>query len=244
MNISIIAFLLLIGAIAFMISTISAGGGALLLLPLLSFYLSPAQAAPVIGLGNLIGRPVRLLLFWKYINWTVSKYYIPSACLGTIPGAWLFANLQTTWLQMLIGIFLMSTIFLYGFGNTSQSFQMKAWWFAPVGFISSFIITVIGAGGPILNPFYMNYGMDKEELIATKTANSFFVGVTQVGSYAFFSSLYGHLWMYGIVLGIGISVGNYLGKRLLKKMSSKSFRWWVIWMMFLSGLVLVLEPFF
>jgi uncharacterized membrane protein YfcA len=110
-----------------------------------------------------------------------------------------------------------------------------------MGFIIALISTVVGATGAVLNPFYLNYGLEKEYLIGTKTANSFFVGIVQVGSYAFFSALHPPLWGYGVALGLGAAAGNFFGKRMLARMSSKRFRIWVIWAMVASGGVMLIR---
>jgi uncharacterized membrane protein YfcA len=60
------------GLIAYVISTLSGGGGSLLLVPVINFLIGGKATAPVINLGNLIGEPVRILLFWKYINWKIT----------------------------------------------------------------------------------------------------------------------------------------------------------------------------
>ncbi|WP_227672310.1 hypothetical protein [Psychrobacter urativorans] len=85
----------------------------------------------------------------------------------------------------MVGAFLVSTIFQYKFGKVNKTFDMPKVGFIPLGFIIAFMSTLVGGLGPILNPFYMNAGLEKENLIATKTANSFFVGIVQIGSYAF-----------------------------------------------------------
>src|SRR3546814_14049743 len=83
-------------------------------------------------------------------------------------------------------LFRSSTVFQYRFRKRERSFIMKRWYFAPLGLLISILSTIIGALGPVLNPFYLNLGLDKEELIATKTAGSFFMGLSQIGSYTFF----------------------------------------------------------
>lgn len=90
-----------------------------------------------------------------------------------------------------------------------------------------------------MNPFYLNLGLDKEELIATKTANSFLMGLSQIVSYAFFGLLHSELWVYGISLGIGATVGNLVGKRFLVNMKSSTFRKFVIALMVISGILLI-----
>ncbi len=238
-NILYLIVLFFAGLIAFTISTVSGGGGALILVPLLNFMLGTSKTAPVLNLGTFIGRPARLILFWKYINWSVFWYYVPAALLGAFLAGWFFTRVDSSWLQILVGLFLISTVFQYQFGKKEKSFPVKLWYFIPLGFIVSVLGTIIGALGPILNPFYLNLGLDKEELIATKTVNSFFLGIAQIGSYTFFGLLHGDLWIYGIALGLGTVAGNILGKKFLSKMKSSTFRKLLILFMVISGILLI-----
>lgn len=238
-NLLILLILFIAGILAFMISTISGGGGALILVPVLNFIIGSTKTAPVLNLGTFIGRPARLILFWKYINWSVFWYYVPSAMLGAWLAAWAFTRVQASWLQILVGIFLISTVFQYKFGKKQRSFPVKLWYFIPLGFLVSVLGTIIGALGPVLNPFYLNLGLDKEELIATKTVNSFFLGISQLGSYTFFGLLYPELWVYGLSLGLGAVIGNIIGKRFLSNMKSSTFRLLLISLMVISGILLI-----
>ena len=238
-NLLYLAILFVAGIVAFVISTISGGGGALILVPFLNFLIGTTKTAPVINLGTFIGRPARLILFWKHINWKVFWYYVPAAMLGAWVAGWFFTKVEASWLQILVGVFLISTVFQYRFGKKERSFPVQLWYFIPLGFIVSILGTIIGALGPILNPFYLNLGLDKEELIATKTVNSFFLGISQISSYAFFGLLYTELWIYGIALGLGAVVGNIIGKKFLSKMKSTTFRQLLILLMVLSGILLI-----
>ncbi|MFT4698082.1 MAG: putative membrane protein YfcA [Flavobacteriaceae bacterium] len=237
-----LAFLLFIaGALAFTLSTISGGGGALMLIPFLNIFIGISQTAPVLNLGAFISRPSRIIIFWKNIVWKVFWYYVPSAILGAIVAAYLFTEVKIVWLQIIIGLFLISTFFQYRFGKKERSFNVHLWYFIPLGFIISIIGTFTGGMGPVLNPFYLNAGITKEELIGTKAANSFFLGLAQVSSYSYFGLLSKELWIYGIILGLGATIGNLMGKKLLKKMTNKTFRKLVIYIMVISGIVLLVK---
>lgn len=214
-----------------------------MLLPVLSILIGAQNVAPVLNLGNFIGRPIRLVLFWKHIHWDIVKYYLPTSFLGAWLGARLLASVESDFLEFFIGLFLVSTIFQYRFGKKKSSFKMKLWYFIPLGIIIPFITSVTGALGPLLNPFLLNYEMKKEEIIATKTICSFLTGVVQIGSYTFFGLLYGELWWWGLILGVGISLGNYIGKKLLNKMTEQSFRQWAIVFMVISGVYMIYKSF-
>lgn len=233
--------LFLFGFGAFTISTIAGGGGALILIPLVGFFVREDAVAPLVQMGNFIGRPTRIFLFRKHIRWDISRVYLPFAFVGAFLGAWLFASLSMKGLQLVLGVFLVSTIFQYRFGKKQQSFKMKRWYFAPLGFAVCFLTSLIGATGAVLNPFYLNYGVTKEDLIGTKAVNAFFVALVQLPSYAFFGKLYGEMWLMGLSIGLGAAAGNFLGKHWLKRISDRRFLQLVIILMLISGLVMIIR---
>lgn len=231
------------GMAAYLISSVSGGGGSLLLIPAVNFMFGPKVVAPILNLGALIGRPSRLIIFWKHIRWDIVIWYAPAAVMGVLVAGWFFIQVNADWFQVIIGIFLVSTIFQYRFGRKERTFEMKNWYWLPLGLGVSIISTIVGGLGPVLNPFYLNAGIVKEEMIATKTANSFFMGIFQIGTYSFLGALYGDLWVLGIVLGLGATAGNIAGKKLLGKMSDKTFRAFVLAIMFISGLYMIISKF-
>lgn len=236
-----LAGLFVAGMVAFIISTVSGGGGAMLLIPLTSSMIGTAVTPPVINLATLMSNASRLYLFWHEIDWSLTRYYVPSAIVGAWLAALVFSRLDAGWIQLLVGVFLVSTIFQYRFGKVDKTFNMPKVGFIPLGFIIAFMSTLVGGLGPILNPFYMNAGLEKENLIATKTANSFFVGMIQIGSYTFFGVFTAQLWVYGLVLGLGAVVGNVIGKRFLAGMTISQFRVMLLMLMVISGLIMIIR---
>lgn len=229
------------GAIAFTLSTISGGGGAMMQIPVLNALIGTAATAPVINLGAFISRPTRVILFWKYIDWKVFWYFVPAAMVGAWLASWWFSKISIGWVQLIVGVFLVSTVFQYQFGKKRRSFSVKLWYFIPLGLFISIVGTFTGGMGPVLNPFMLNLGIDKEALVGTKGAQAFFLGLTQISGYTYYGLLSPELWWYGGALGVGASLGNYFGKRILRKMSSASFRKWVIAVMVISGILLIVK---
>lgn len=230
-----------IGALAFTISTLSGGGGSLLSIPIVQTLIGASRTAPVINLGALIGRPVRVWLFRNNIHWPICFIYIPSAILGAWIGAYFFSRMQVPILYIFVGCFLMSTLFQFKYGKRKQSFIVQRWHFIPLGLIVSILGTIIGGMGPVLNPFYLNYNLDKEDLIGTKSFNSLIMGLSQISSYTFFGMLEPKDWIYGLAFGIGAIIGNIIGKNVLDNLKSITFRKLVIIMMVISGLFMVFK---
>lgn len=236
--------LFLSGIGAFVLSTVAGGGGALILVPALNWAIGTAATAPVLSIGTLIGRPSRLVIFWSHIRWKVSLFYIPTAVIGAWIAGFLFSNIRLEELQIVVGIFLISTLFQYRFGKAKRSFEMKLIYFAPLGFIVSMLSTLIGAMGPVLNPFYLNSDLTKEEITGTKTANSLIMGLSQLGSYSYFNLIDTQIMGYAVALGMGALLGNIIGKRYLVRMKTETFRKWVIAVMVISGVLMIVRNLF
>lgn len=228
-----------LGTSAYIISTIGAGGGALLMIPLVNFTLGASVTAPIVNLGAFFGRPSRLWLFRKTIDWKIVLYYLPASASGTLLAAIFFTKSPVIWLQILISLFLISTVLQYRFGKKKMSFHMKRWYFIPLGFFVSLIGTFTGGMGPIQNPFYLNLGLSKEYMIGTKTVNSFFMGIFQFIGYFSFDIITTEILIFGIALGIGATFGNIIGKRILIKISEAIFLKAVLAVMVISGLVML-----
>ena len=230
------------GYAAWLVSILSGGGGAMLLIPVLTWTLGPRAVAPVIAMVTLFDAPVRLKLFWGHVRWDVVRWYLPGAVAGALVGTFFFDRLAETgahWLKILAGLFLVSTVFQYGFGKRERSFNMKRWAFTPVGFVVATVSGVIGEAGPVLNPFYLNYGVEKEALIGTKSFNSIVMQTTKLAGYFAFGALLKEFLIYGAVIGMAAACASWTGKRLLSRMEGKRFRQWVVGLMVFTGLVLL-----
>ena len=243
-DVTIPRLLLLAGAgyVAWLVSILSGGGGAMLLIPVLTWTLGPRAVAPVIAMVTLFDAPVRLRLFWRHVRWDVVRWYLPGAVAGAVAGTFFFDRLAEShahWLKVLVGLFLISTIFQYSFGQRERSFPMRLWVFPPIGFVVATVSGVIGEAGPMLNPFYLNYGVQKEELIGTKSFNSLGMQTTKLAGYFAFGALLGEFLIYGLVIGVSAALASWTGKRLLRRMEGRRFRQWVVGLMVLTGFILL-----
>ena len=136
------AFLFILGLLCWLFSTVSAGGAATIVLPILGFTAGVEIAIPAVALSALMANPSRAWFFRHYIDWSVARWLIPGSLLGALIGAYSFSLLSPTWLQALLGVFLISTVFQFRFGKSKRSFKMTAPAFFPIGlFVSCLLYT-------------------------------------------------------------------------------------------------------
>ncbi len=238
-----VLILIVAGFLAWLVSLLGGGGGALLLIPVITWVkdLGPRAVAPVLAIVTLVDSPVRIALFWRHIDWRIVRWYLPGAIVGGFLGAYIFANAQAHWLKVLAALFLISTVIQYRFGAQDRSFTMRAWAFLPLGFIVAFVSGLIGEAGPVLNPFYLNYGAVKEQMIATKSVNSFAMQFTKLTTYATFGAMEWKFLYYGLILGAAAMTASWVGKKLLGRMHPRQFRLIVVTVMAVTGALMLYQ---
>lgn len=237
----VIFWLTLASFASWFFSTLAGGGTPLLLIPIVGFFLGAAAVPPVLTTGMLLGHPQRVWLYWRYIDWQLMWWYLPGAILGACLGAFTFTQIQLEWLPLLLAFLLIVSTFSYGLGSDRSFFKVRAWYFLPAGFIFAFLSGLVGSTGPLLNPLYLNYGLEKEQTIATKSAHLVIVHLAKIITYYIFGTLTLPYLGYGLLLAIGALPGNWLGQIVLQKISERRFRQLLIGSVALTGMLILWE---
>lgn len=227
------------GFLSWLISTVAGGGGEFIFILAVTYLLGAQAVAPVVTLGNLLAVPSRVLLFRHHIDWRIVRWFIAGAIPGGLAGAWLFTRTEAEWLQLIIALFLISAPFQYRFGEREKSFPVRLWHFLPAGLVVAFFSGLIGGTGPVLNPLYLNYGSEKEEMIGTKSFNSLIMHLTKIATYTTLGALRPEYLLYGMTVGVVAVAANWIGKHWLERISAKRFRQIVVWMMVVSGAFMI-----
>lgn len=229
------------GGVAWFISTIAAGGAATLLVPVIGFILGTQFVAPIISVASLCTNPTRSFLFRAHVDWRVLRFLLPGTLIGSALGAWSFSFLDPQLIQLVMALFLLTYVFQDHFSKARVTFKTKVWWFLPLGGLVSFLSGMVGATGPLLNPFLLSYGLQKEELIGTKSINSLLMQFTKLTTYTLFGSLTGIVFLYGVVIGVGAIVGVFLARRHLFNIEVERFRGYTLTMMLIAGILMLFD---
>ncbi|MEO0410772.1 MAG: sulfite exporter TauE/SafE family protein [Pseudomonadota bacterium] len=232
------AALFVAGFVTWTISTLSGGGGAMTLVPVISFVMGAQAVAPVVTVAMVVGSLGRFAIFRAHIDWRIVRWALPGAIAGAALGGFLFSVLPVDWLQLALGLFLISTVVQEYFGQSHTRLEVRPWFFAPVYFCVAGLSAVMGAIGPVMNVLFLNAGILKERMVGTKTAISLPMQLTKLISYFAFGVLSPEYAIAGLVVGIGASLSNGLSRRILAGMSDTRFRYITIAFMVLAGLAM------
>lgn len=231
---------------AWFLSSLIGGGSPLILIPVISGLLGAAAVPPVLTTGMLFGNGQRVWIYGGAIAWRVVAWCSPGAIVGAVLGAFVFSRAQIEWVGLLLALFLLTSVvgLLGDFSNRGNDstpdpqprWRIKAWHFLPIGFLYAFFSGLIGSTGPVLHPLYLNYGLTKEAMLATKSFNVLGIHVVKLIAYGVFGVLTQENLIYGVIIGVAALPGNWLGQRILAKMSDRQFRQLVILFVGASGL--------
>jgi uncharacterized membrane protein YfcA len=227
------------GFAAWSISTLAAGGGSMLLVAATSSLLGGHAIAPVVTVASLMAGPARMVAFWKHIDWRLVAWYLPGAVAGAALGGWIFTQLSSELVQIAIGLFLVSTAWQFRLGERPRSFPMRLHWFPAVSFASGMTSAIVGASGVLTNPFYLNYGMLKERMVATRAVNSLVIQLAKIATYATLGVMSVDFALHGAAAGAGAVLAVWVTRPWLRRLSSRRFRQLAVAVMVASGLLLL-----
>ena len=256
-----IVYLSVASFFAWIVSTLAGGGSPFILIPLVNLLMGAAAVPPVITIGMFFGNAHRVFLFWREIDWMLTAWYAPGAIAGAILGAYTFTQIHLDWLQLVIGVFLIVSAFLFEIEKKPEKldqkldqkldeklaealipeevkpkFQLKAWYIMPAGFLKAYVSGLVGTTGPVLNPFYLRYGLVKEKMIATKAAHMTIIHLVKIITYGAFAAMSKEQIVAGLAIGLAAIPANLVGKYILSRMSSDQFREIVLAFMGVGGL--------
>jgi len=206
------------------------------LLAVVTHVIRVKTIAPVITIASLMAGPTRILVSWRLIEWRVVRWCLPGAIGGAIIGSWFFTRANADWLRVIVGLFLVSMPIQYRFGTQARSFPMWLPWFIPVSVVVGVISGVIGASSLVSAPFYLNYGLTKERMIATGAVHSIFIQITKIATYGSLGVLSSGSILEGVAAGWGAIVAILVTRQWLDSFKELWFRRLAILLMLISGL--------
>lgn len=231
--------LVLTSFVAWFLSMLAGGGSPFILIPLVSLWLGTQAVAPVITIGMLMGNAQRGYLLWPHIDWSLTRWYVPGAALGAIIAGYGLTHIHVEGLQLALGVALIAMFLNELFGSKENRLTVEAWHFLPYAMVNAIGSGLIGSTGPVMNPLYFSYGLEKESMVATKAIHKVTLHLMKLVVYAGLGILNLKYVAYGLLIGIGAIPANWLGRLVLAKLSAQQFRQCVYVFVAFSGLLMI-----
>ena len=202
-------------------AVVGAGGGTALIALMLQ-VLNPAAAIPVHGVVQLASNTTRVYLLWNALSWPIIIRFVLLMPLGVALGLLVFQGLPTSAVQLLIGLFVLASLFTRQIGRWRES-EVPLWAFVPIGFVTGALNMVVGVIAPILGVLIIRKDKSKEAMVGTLGFFGFVGNLLKVAGFAligFSFVTYGPLILCMVPAAI---VGTRVGRAVLAEMDPKLF---------------------
>jgi uncharacterized protein len=159
---------LLVGLAGFTsaLTAIAGIGGGVIMLAAMASLLPPAAVIPVHAVVQLGSNAGRMLVMRQWVDTTRLVPFILGSIVGIAIGGSLAINLPGEALRLVLGLFILQTIWL----PIAAMAAIKGRGLALGGAIASFLTMLVGATGPYVSAILRPLGLGKEGLIATHAA--------------------------------------------------------------------------
>jgi len=230
-----VLLLVLVGAavVASVVAGVAGFGAGIILLPVLAWVLGVKAAVPVLTITMLLGNISRMWWSRADVDRAVAVRFIVGAVPASALGAWVYAGSSSEGLSRVIGAFLLVGLPLRRLLIT-RNVRVRLVHFpflgAALGALSSLVVTT----GPVMTPFFLAYGLRRGAYIATDSICAFAMHIARGAAFARLRVISWDGVAVGLLLGLTMFLGSWIGRRLLDRMSERLF------LVVIEGLVVVM----
>lgn len=229
---------LLIGLVAGTIGGLIGFGSSIMLMPALVFALGPKAAVPVMAIAGLMANTSRVVVWWREVDWKAALVYASTAVPAGALGALTLVRLDAHKVEFALGFFLLAMIPIRRW-LLARGFSIQLWHLAIVGAVIGFLSGIVATVGPINTPFFLAYGLTKGPYISTEALGSALVGISKALTFRTFGALPWDIAAAGLMVGGSVTVGSWLSKQLMHRISHEQFRGLMDAVLLVAGLLLL-----
>lgn len=235
---------LILGAAAIVASTIGGVAGfgtGVIMIPAIAWSVGVKATVPVLTVCMLVGNSARVWFSRREIEGRVVAAFLVGAVPATIIGATVYARIESEWISRILGLFMILSVPLRRW-LAHGGVKVRLRHFPLVGAGFGFLSALVGAVGPIVTPFFLSYGLRRGRYIATEALCTVGTYITRAIMFRRADLLTGPLVLTGLYIGVVMIGGAWLGRRLIDRMSEKTFLRIIEVLLIVFGLQFLLWP--
>lgn len=217
-----LVLLALVGFLTAGLSSVIAVGGGTILIAVLLLFMPPAVAIPFHGAVQIFSNGWRVFLFRGHVHWRLVARFAVLMPLGVVVGLWFFRGLSKEAIQLMIGLFMVSTLGLRRLKGLRDR-ETPLWGFYGLGFGSGILNIMVGVVAPMMAVLTVRRELNKEATIATLGMFALMGHVLKVTAFGWIGFRVGPNAAALAVLIPAVMLGGYAGKTLLGRFSERFF---------------------
>ena len=210
-------------AVSFCSSTLTAViglGVGILLISVMPGLLPAAAVVPVHGVVQLASNASRVSFGLRHVEWRICAPFAVGAVVGAAIGSRFVVALPSNYLPLIIGCFVLITVWLPGL---KRAFRLPGR-FASLGAIQTFISLFVGAAGPLTTPFLLREGLPRDRMVVTHGSLMTVVHLLKILTFGFLGFAFSpYLYLIAGMI-VSVTAGSYAGTRLRPHLPEELFR--------------------
>jgi len=236
-------YFIILALFAEVLGTIGGFGSSLFFVPIAGFFLDIHSVLGVTAVFHLASNITKIAMFKKGFDKTMIIQMGIPAVLFVIAGAFLTKYINSRVLEISLAIFLISLSAVLIF---FKNIKIKPTSFNAVsgGITSGFVAGILGTGGAIRGLVLAAFDLKIEVFIVTSAIIDLAIDASR--SIVYFANGYVHkddIYLIPILLVISI-IGTFVGKKILLKISENQFKYIVLGLILLTGIVTLFKILF
>jgi uncharacterized protein len=233
------AFIAFMAVFAGTVGGVIGFGSSIILMPILVWVFGAKQAVPIMAVAALFANGSRVLIWWREIAWAPIFYYcllgIPAAALG----ARTFVELSPKLVEAVLGGVLILMIPARRW-LAARHWSLQAWHLIFPGLVIGYLSGLMVSTGPINTPFFLAHGLVKGAFISTEALASLLVFASKAIVLRNFSLLPTEAVIKGALVGVALTAGAFISKRIVEKIKVDQFRLLMDGVLLFAGLSMLL----
>lgn len=212
-------------------------GAGLVAIPLLTLMIDIKLAVGLCILQGMIITTSMAYDLRRHFEWSKILPLLLGSIPGVLLGAYLFKHVNPDWLEILLGVLLISySVFNLLF--RPKPLYLSSLWGYVAGFGTGAITSVISAGGPPSIIYTTLTGWKKEEMKATLTGFFLYNGLFTMVVYFFGGNFVPGTWLLFAVTAPFVFLGTLLGSRLSRRINQQTYLRLVYILLIIMGLLM------
>lgn len=204
------------------LTSVAGAGGGTILIALMLLFMPPAAAIPAHGVVQLASNTWRVWLFRKHMAWPLIIRFSALMPFGVALGLWLFQEMPKELVQVLIGFFVLLTLFLRHLKRFAPR-EFPLWAFVPLGFVTGALNMIVGVIAPVLGVLIIRKDLKKENVVGTLGFFGFVGNLLKIAAFTMVGFSFAEYGFLLLMMTVAVIVGTSVGKKVLSGFDEKTF---------------------
>lgn len=212
---------------AFALSSFVGGGASIILIPVLASIVPISEVPGALVIGTFTSSASRLVSLRRKIRWDLVSVFVPAALPAVALGAWLLSYVDPLVISWISALFLISNLPLlfrserFSPGKVAHTRKPLI---AGIGVVAGLLSGLTGAVGLVFNRFYLESGLTKEEIVATRAANEILLHLLKLILYYNLGLFSANSVTIGFLIALAALLSTMVARALLPYVNDCVFR--------------------